>query len=299
MGSWRATCGLSGLPISEGTPTKLILLTQGADQFQDKLPASGTTYPYDFWAPVVWPIDGLYDGYGLLTDIRIPAAKLFAQRLQGCRSKAAPDEDHEFLVDLGKGTLSRDTPGGERFYSGELLHFNPYGRTRPLGHMFIRSDIWDLVIDLQLNHARTSREEFRRHAEGYADELLAWLPEFKRTLKDVDHRLANEYHESWFRRQLFRHEGALWFFYLAARSPDIDRESALEALYQVADLLHMSNVMEAMRMVWAPSSGRGVYEAQWPAHIAFHRAVIQIAKDAERKDDPDFEEDELEEDDSD
>lgn len=288
MGSWNATCGLSGLPITRGTPAKLVLLTQGLSQHEGgPPPADGTTYPDDLWRPAVWPITGTYDDCGLIEKPEIPSLKLFGARLERMAPKT---EDAEFFKALSRKKLDRDTEAGERFYRGALLH-RTFGGNRPLGHVLIREDVWEaaLSIDVGVWHTSSSRAEYRKEIEAYLDETMAWLAEtvplrdkpgtgaleaaFKRSFK-------MEHHEKHFIRTLFR-EGR-WFENLIQdvllEKMDLRREDMLPAAYEVADLLHLRNVMMQLRMAWSPGTSRGSQETSWRTHKTFHQAVIAIAE---------------------
>lgn len=293
MGSWNATCGLSGLPITRGTRAKLVLLTQGLKQHEGgPPPADGTTYPDDLWRPVVWPITGLYDDYGLIEKLEIPSLKLFGARLERITPKT---EDAAFFKALAKKKLDRDTEAGRRFYGGDLLHKTL--DERPLGHVLIREDVWEAALNISVDvwHTESSRADNRREMEAYLDEATTWVTKNMK-LRDqpgtaalkaaFDRSFKMEHHEKHFIRTLFR-EGR-WFENLVQDAfldkMDLRREDILPAAYEVADLLHLRNVMMQLRMSWSPGTSRGSQETSWETHKVFHQAVIEIAEAELKKD---------------
>ena len=60
MGSFDYTCCVSGLPISDGTPIRYLLLTENPYNS----PAEHTCYIDDRWALRTFPLRAEYDDYG-------------------------------------------------------------------------------------------------------------------------------------------------------------------------------------------------------------------------------------------
>lgn len=291
MGCWNATCAISGLPIPREAPVRMVLLTQGRDQFEDKPPpANGTTYPDDLWRPIVWPVSGLYDEYGLIEKIRIPADKLFNLRLNSIKppSKHDPEGDYRFFDALACGRLDRSTSFGGRFYAGDLLHCNQFGCARPLGHTFVLEEVWQGVLELGVDqwHTTSTRAMFRQEVEAYIDDASTWFRKCPKGVdedtqdwfsKDIKRRISQETHNSGLRRAIFRE--SYWFDTLLREAvfKDICREDILQAGYEVADLLHLRNVMGQLRMLWTPGKSQGSQETDWGTHKAFHAMVVRIA----------------------
>jgi hypothetical protein len=62
MGSWNQTCMISGLPIVEGDPVKVIFLGETlGDDFSRVRPST----PFEQFQGILLPIDGIYDDAGL------------------------------------------------------------------------------------------------------------------------------------------------------------------------------------------------------------------------------------------
>ena len=71
MGSWQATCGVSGLAIAEGDPVRISLISKA--EFGMSL-GIGPTRLYQFWFPL---FKGKYNDYGTVSDKSIQPRELF------------------------------------------------------------------------------------------------------------------------------------------------------------------------------------------------------------------------------
>lgn len=67
MGSWDATCGVSRLPIREGSRVKLFFITQSPFHKEGD-PGS---YPTEEWEPLQLPLDATYENYGRFMPVNL------------------------------------------------------------------------------------------------------------------------------------------------------------------------------------------------------------------------------------
>lgn len=68
MGCYNGTCGISNLPIHAGNPIYLLLMISNGDWTQSI--AGQAYYPDDLYKPIGFPIEGEYDDYGGIENVK-------------------------------------------------------------------------------------------------------------------------------------------------------------------------------------------------------------------------------------
>lgn len=123
MGCWNETCAISGLPILEKHPARMVVLRQEI---------SGS--PYEEWGPVGFSIKGVYNNYGALKEY---GDDVFTQHLTEIL-KANTKTGSEHLDTLSDFVSALQYNESLRWVSG--------GREGRMGLALVREDIYRVVI---------------------------------------------------------------------------------------------------------------------------------------------------------
>ena len=95
MGSWNGTCGMSQLPIHSGDKVKLILLKKHPFN-QDSMIGNGFCNSDDLFRPLYIPLEGTYNSYGSIEDIKDPNS----QHLMFLFKKLDEDVEYSSLEEI-------------------------------------------------------------------------------------------------------------------------------------------------------------------------------------------------------
>ena len=134
MGSWNATCLLSGLSIRWESPTVAIFLATKSDS---EIDPGGCCYPDEYWFPVGLPMKGTYSDYGIIEDVEEGRAidvnmELLMDGVHGINDRYEEPKDIEGLMNMA-----------ERGYMG----WKPYYDYK-VGIALVHAEVWDHTLDL-------------------------------------------------------------------------------------------------------------------------------------------------------
>ena len=273
MGTWYETCGVSGLPIKEGELAWLIWLGPGSGYDDGR---SGFSYPSWQWRPLCLPIQGRYDGTGLVTLPAAPPAhwdltqrvlRLYGWQEQGRGALAVSwDYDHCFRpIERGGVSLTGYRPG-------------------PVGQVLVRADVWTRLL-------RRSFRSHHRHADRALGRIAAraWYRRMQQAPDPCDFKLQLEceLRPDLFHQALYRDsEGGLglklYVIELAGRLNQYPPDVILSTLYALYDLIHIHTHLGGLRLAWRPQSGKGSQDTSWARHRSWHRLVSELAGAAAR-----------------
>lgn len=308
MGCWYETCGLSGLPIPPKTPCLLFLLAPGNHLDDGR---AGYSYPSGIWQPRCLPVTGVYNDDRGTLDLteKAPAHWAYSERIlaedhlawsesgapEKLRTEVAPAYTAAFFDEVERGRVfGRNMAFGYRHRDTDL-HY-------PLGQMLVRMDVWEhlLATAYAVGWHDTSREANRQAAEQLVDRILA-VPE---NLQGHELWMAFIAIEEGFRDRkeystpfhwlVFDHGGGelpggcgiyRTALTIALTDKKIDRETALEIFYDLADLAHVGRLMALLRRAWRPQPGKGSQNIEWDLHLGFALEVARIAAEGTRDED--------------
>ena len=95
MGSWNGTCGMSQLPIHSGDKVKLILLKKHPFT-KSSMIGNGFCNSDDLFRPLYIPLEGTYNSYGSIEDIKDPNS----QHLMFLFKKLDEDVEYSSLEEI-------------------------------------------------------------------------------------------------------------------------------------------------------------------------------------------------------
>jgi hypothetical protein len=295
MGCWYETCGISGLPIPPKEKSLLFLLAPGYGSWR-KDNHSGFSYPTSLWTPIVLPFQGLYnDDRGtidlpaeepehwrytkiLLEDFRLQRVK----EGSGDPQSISPAYTEDFFRSVERGWV---TGKGHMGHSENGFQF-------PLGQMLVRRDVWDYLLAEQFTDGawrNSSRELNHQHVREFVSYVAKTEP--KALGFNIDNHFTDERRSqsSPFLSALFRGGSenccSISHYRISLMydiyHQDIDPTTALQILYDIADVVHVNTAMEFLRRSWGPQSGKGSQDIYYDKHARFHGALQEMAKNAE------------------
>jgi hypothetical protein len=190
MGSWHATCNISQLPITPGTPVRVLFLAKCPYAIDPPNPlvlgaeynSREGCYSTDFWYPRTVPLKGEYGDYGEADkleeklNLELFWAQLKADILEVPQGEneyhepgTKPDMDWEHMWWMAyEGRLRVNGNHGMIDYPADMpfvearKHGKPAEpRALPVTGVFIREDVWQALLKLQ-----HPREDYERGEDG-------------------------------------------------------------------------------------------------------------------------------------
>lgn len=158
MGCWNKTCGVSNLPILAGEPVIALILMQNPYFDKDK-PLQQCSYVDDFWKPLGFPIQGVYNDYGWVESVTISDELLLT--IETIKRNLIEFDDIKCEDDIIKAHLLGDDIENNieiigNWIHGNLLKVNYNGKHVPISWMLIHKKIYDFMseynTELILNH---------------------------------------------------------------------------------------------------------------------------------------------------
>ena len=273
MGCFYETCGLSQFPIMPGQTTRLFILGRGCSVDDDR---AGLCYSTSAWEPLSLPMIGAYDDDHERGSLKRPMFVGGAVTLEVLCSRNLIKTGESFLRELvsGEGSYVADGYGPK----------NP----QPLGQMLILDEVWREV--LKLSYKRFGRDEkttLVSHIEEAQEWLTLILKERPDSLESA-HAMERRYRRatlSGFARTLYSDmESGLHLnvYRVAIEGKLADKtltpESALDVLCHLAEMHHVSSIMDHLRLAWRPQPGMGSQYVDWELHRSFKTRLYHIAR---------------------
>jgi hypothetical protein len=174
MGSWHATCNISQLPITPGTPVRVLFLGRcpySTDDSTEGRNGREGVYSTDFWYPRTIPLKAVYDDYGRVDKIDETglAYSLFWEQL---KSDLYPVEEGE--NPYHDPSTSLDMDWDQMWWAaseGRLLvkresYFVKEGRkpALPICAVMIREDVYQAMLNLQCVHRSYDRIDGKEYS---------------------------------------------------------------------------------------------------------------------------------------
>ncbi len=271
--SYYGTCCLSNLPIPWQTPALLFVLGQG--DYNAKKTVSGFCSPTGLWRPLGPPFRGLYNDDRGLIDVVPDRVRIEAGwRDQGRK----PDEPVDKF-------LERIRDGHVKCQQGN--------RVSPVGMTLVRADVWQQLLEMKWQgyHEPLDRDAHYRDARNWLTHIV--------TLQMTDYKAKNfaygfEVEQHFTSRRSLLYSGlydcggvgnlpfGLERNGLTRGVLDgiIAKEAALALLYELADVMHVTELMCPLRRAWQPMTGLGSQDIEWDTHLEFMERMSDITKTA-------------------
>lgn len=195
MGCWNGTCMLSNLPIISGEKIKLVILKNGLSKKGDALSSSAFCYPVGLMSPAFLPIEGEYNDYGMIENIKEDwNSKLIIDTLKIWHSKIEVEDKiikdfvlEDFLTGIERGSLKvmkKDKYSARKVFAEKNIPNNEDQELEGTNFAFvmIRKDVWDGICKTHIGDFWTDLEE-----EIYTISAKEWCKrKFKKQLDFIE-----------------------------------------------------------------------------------------------------------------
>ncbi|EPX84746.1 hypothetical protein [Salipiger mucosus] len=150
MGSFNATCAVSGLPVEYDDEVRLIFLAK-APRYGRRGggPAGILMNAHDSWAPICCPMKGRYEDYGkvAVADPKDPVALDFQCLLAAALSELgeganAHQEPATAKMDMFDLSLVQGLCKKDRVFAEPVAHLKERTGPVPVGYMLVHEDVY-------------------------------------------------------------------------------------------------------------------------------------------------------------
>ncbi len=257
MGCWNATCGLTGLPITDNDPVIAMVIQE--ERIRDDEPC----YPWEMWSPASVIVRGLYDDYGgvHLSDVERHTLALSQDDSKMVMDKIPFEDDHGYGFVKTSGFVI-DEEENEDEHS---LSRQPKGYALWMAHAGVFDDLCKNVkID------EYSNGEFK---DKSIEEITHSTIEAN---KEADARAANNFRfaNPWNGRG--SEFGGAAIRYLTTVIDECREEGDIagydNSIILWGELHSLNRIMMALRQTLYPTGAAGSQDANFVAHRALLRA---------------------------
>lgn len=321
MGSYEVTCNISQLPITGGTPVRVLFLGKcpySMDDTNEAALGEGNNsregcYSTDFWYPRMVPLKAEYYDYGQVQKVEGGLNQiLFWEQLvkdlwkvdQGPNPFHDPASSHNMDWDRMWDVV---TEGRLRIKRKHVSREDGHKAT-PVCAVMIREDAWQAMLALENPWKDCGRRD------GYRPVSLT-LKYYKAKITEVAKEVLATPVSDWEREYMERNPDFQSFRYSLLQDLFLDSnnpagalglefyfKSLIEAVevgeytlecpeiqdmfQRIAEVQHVKNLYSALRRTWHPGTGQGSQSVEFLAEAQFHHAMAMIgyrAADQERK----------------
>ncbi len=295
MGSFHTTCNISQLPITPGTPVRVLFLQRNQWSMdpvrQDALGEGNNSregcYSTDWWRPWNAPLRAVYDDYGRVAQVEqglglemfwaFLRANLYevqagSNEYHQPASYKEMDWDHMWWV-AAEGRL-------------RLKRSSNNHKAVPLCAVMIREDVWKAMLALSSgtqiyleennNLVHTSIAFYMKQLKEYLKNMIeSNSDDFFRTyaarekLRDI-FGCRDMLGDSWAARLEFI-VNQMKLGNIAFEDPDL-----VSLLQAIAELQHVKDLYETLRRTWHPGSGMGSQSTNYIESAHFHHAMAMV-----------------------
>lgn len=295
MGSFHTTCNISQLPITPGTPVRVLFLQRNQWSMDPTNPAAlggGNNsregcYSTDWWRPWNAPLKAVYDDYGRVDQVEqgvglemfwgFLRANLYeveagSNQYHEPSSSKEMDWDHMWWVAAeGRLRLKRSS------YDHKAV---------PLCAVMIREDVWKAMLALS-----SGTQIYLEENENCVNTSIAfYVEQLNSYLKNMVESDKDDFFRTYESREKLRNVfgcrdllGDGWhprleFIVNLIKSGNITFEdpSLLSLLQSIAELQHIKDLYGTLRRTWHPGSGMGSQSTEYLASAHFHHAMAMV-----------------------
>lgn len=321
MGSYDVTCNISQLPITGGTPVRVLFLGKcpySMDNRNDAAIGEGNNsregcYSTDFWYPRMVPLKAKYYDYGQVTNVE-EGLNLFlfweqlGKDLWKVEQGPNPYHDPPSAYNMDWDQMWDVVTEGRLRIKRKYVSREDGHKATPVCAVMIREDVWQAMLALKNPWEGYEGDDYKRvdlTLDYYKSKLTEAITEvLANPMSDWERKYNEEHPDSTptrfytaFRELFLDHNnpaGALGLnFYLKGLVEAIEAgEYTLEApeiqemIQRIAEVQHVKSLYSALRRTWHPGTGQGSQSVEFLAEAQFHHAMAMIgyrAADQERK----------------
>lgn len=263
MGCWNATCGLTGLPITDNDPVIAMVIQE------ERLRDGNPCYPWEMWSPASVIVRGLYDDYG---GVHLTDAERHTLALSRDDSKMVMDKIP--LADGGHGYGFVKTSGfvidAEENEDEYSLSRQPKGFTLWMAHAGIFDDLCKNI-------------EITDYSDGeFKDKSIEEIT--RATIaanKEANVRFGNPWNDrgSEFRGAAIRYLSSMIY----ECREDGDNAGYENSIMLWGELHSLNRIMMVLRRTLYPTGAAGSQDTSFEAHRALYRAAEGQIKRTEEK----------------
>jgi len=281
MGCWNHTDAMTQMAICHGDPVRGIFIVR-----QDQLGAGGTHYSSDWWAPAFLPIEGEYNDYGGIENVKRDWNVDYIEQWLKNHALEIPEgqnQYHERAVVREELDIDRalEAINDERL----LIPGIDFSTERPIStsvsvsFVMIHEDVWQTAIAERKGYNKISsvknytdklEEAIKKDIETQVM-LEQIIEESKLTEKKIDiGSITRSFTSVLFREKL----GLIAQHPNKSLSAYTDIEYARSDLAErFAELMMCCGAMEKLRRVWLPPTSVGSQSDDEDVMRKFHQAV--------------------------
>lgn len=265
MGCWNATCMISNLPILSGEEVKLIILHNPYNKKNLLAKSSGYCNIYDLLKPAFFSIDGEYDEYGTIENIKEDFNFLSIFNYLKNVYPSIFIEEYNKVEEKKDWTMDDLISGIER---GHLKDIN-------YSFVLIRKDIWDFIIK---NH----KEEYSYDGLDLNDRCHKDFFEYIQTFKDIEN-LKNEKRFSEAMIKSFSLRDKINFQALNFKIIDekiLNNDEFQNSLFTSwKEMIIVESFLESIRKGWMIQAGAGSQSSKWNSYILLSSKINEICEE--------------------
>lgn len=295
MGSFHTTCNISQLPITPGTPVRVLFLQRNQWSMdpttEDALGQGNNSregcYSTDWWRPWNAPLRAVYDDYGRVAQVEqglglemfwaFLRANLYevqagSNEYHQPASYKEMDWDHMWWV-AAEGRL-------------RLKRSSNNHKAVPVCAVMIREDVWKAMLALS-----SGTQIYLEENNNLVHTSIAfYMEQLKNYLKTMIESNSDDFFRTYAARENIRdifgcrdRLGDSWSarleFIVNQMKPgnitleDPDLVSLLQA---IAELQHVKDLYETLRRTWHPGSGMGSQSTNYIQSAHFHHAMAMV-----------------------
>lgn len=254
MGCWRATCGLSNLPIKENDKVVAFLLKEKS---LGDLRGGQFCNVNDLFTPISVPIFGRYDGYGCIKDIESKYSDLILEQVRSFFEDDALDD--KLSIKSDSSSLNVNTASLEdiiyefergnvvQYANNEIIELYKQSGEFHRGYYFtglvlFHRDAFDKLVSL--------KSSSDLHKENY--NLAENLEKINLTMKDENEVLEALLSQIVYKSRLPRSEIKYFDVYLYWYKKSKEEKINKELLDFLRDGLLISTIMDLLNKPWMP-----------------------------------------------
>lgn len=314
MGSFDVTCNISQLPITPGTPVRVLFLGRSPYSMDPRnataIGEGGNStegcYSTTFWYPRMVPLKAEYSDYGQVRNVEAGLNlmifwKQLYKDLWKVEQGPNPYHDPPSTDDMDWDQMWRVVTEGRLRIKQKYLYSDECHHAIPVCVVMIREDVWQAMLALKnpWRHYEYDEKENYREVEVTFDYHKTKLTEAIKSIlnepvtgldvrcakKDSDFEPFRYY--SVFQRLLLDNNnpaGALGLeFYVKKLVETIEGgEHTLESpeiqdmIQRIAEVLHVKIMYSVLRRTWHPGTGQGSQSVEFLTQAHFHHAMAML-----------------------
>lgn len=302
MGCWCETDGVTQLPINHGDKVRLFIIINNG---YDDIDGGGQCYSNDIWSPLCPPIQGTYDDYGGVENIKND--EYAKNLLKVLKDKMLPVEDkydNEEKTSVNDMSLEQALRWIER---GRAKSTGYKGKPVVIGQMMVLEEVYQAMINfdpIEAYHNWSEKSYFymptsemlkKELTDWYVEKLASYatFTELSKKAKSTDEKLSNiadmmlELSDGRLFSDYKDHAMKTFKNLLVAeikKGTDVSSKKVQKIFKSSLDMTMFSRAMSHARKAWAPQSGKGSQNNELQIYKLLADATNSIVTAREKED---------------